>query len=235
MKTSVEKRVLLGIIFLLAGTMLLLGFFNLLPWILPSFVFSWKSLLLLLGVYFLVTSKDKTTGILLMVVGSVFIAGEILDMRFWDVMKLAIPVVLIIAGLAIITHKGLFTPRQINIPEGESINDFINESNVFAGSEKKIRSQNFKGGAITSIFGGSEIDMRKANLAPGINAIDLLCIFGGTSIKVPEDWEVKIDVNAIFGGFSDDRKLENKTTTQDAEKVLYIKGMVLFGGGEIVT
>lgn len=235
MKPFIEKRVLLGILFLLAGTVLLLDYYDAIPWELPSFVFSWKSLLLLLGLYFLITSRDKTTGILLVVIASIFITGDILDLRFWEVVRLLIPVILIIAGLAIITRKKLFSSSEINIPEGENVNDYINETNVFAGGEKKIRTQNFKGGSITSIFGGSELDMRHADMAPGINGIDLLCIFGGTSIKVPEDWEVRIDVNAIFGGFADERKLEKKAEILNPEKVLYIKGMVLFGGGEINT
>jgi len=235
MKTFIEKRLLLGILFLVAGSILLLEFYNIIPWTIPSYVISWKSFLLVLGVYFLVTSRDKTTGILMVIISSVLITGEVFDMRFWDVVRLVIPLVLILAGLAIIMRKQAFSPRQINIPEGDNVNDYINESNIFAGGEKKIRSQNFKGGAITSIFGGSELDMRTTQLAPGVNAIDLLCIFGGTSIKVPEDWEVKIDVNAIFGGFSDDRKLEKKERQDETEKILYVKGLVLFGGGEIVT
>ncbi len=235
MKPFIEKRVLLGILFLLAGTVLLLDYYDAIPWELPSFVFSWKSLLLLLGLYFLITSRDKTTGILLVVIASIFITGDILDLRFWEVVRLLIPVILIIAGLAIITRKKLFSSSEINIPEGDNVNDYINETNVFAGGEKKIRTKNFKGGNITSIFGGSELDMRHADMAPGINGIDLLCIFGGTSIKVPEDWEVRIDVNAIFGGFADERKLEKKAEVLNPEKVLYIKGMVLFGGGEINT
>jgi predicted membrane protein len=235
MKTLIEKRNLLGIVFLIAGSLLLLEFYNIIPWSIPSYVISWKSFLFLLGLYFLTTSRDKTTGILLMIISTVFITSDILDMRFWDVVRLVVPLVLIFAGLAIIFRKQAFTPREINIPEGANVNDYINETNIFAGGEKKIRSQNFKGGAITSIFGGSELDMRTAQLAPGVNAIDLLCIFGGTSIKVPEDWEVKIDVNAIFGGLSDDRRLEKKESTENPEKTLYLKGLVLFGGGEIVT
>lgn len=235
MKTVFEKRNLLGILFLLVGSILLLDFYNIIPWSIPSYVISWKSFLFLLGLYFLVTSRDKTTGIILVIISTIFIVTDAFDMRFWEVVRLVIPLVLIIAGLAIIMRKQTFKPIQINIPEGDNVNDYINETNIFAGGEKKLRSQNFKGGAITSIFGGSELDLRTAQLAPGVNAIDLLCIFGGTSLKVPEDWDVKIEVNAIFGGFSDERKLERKERLENSEKTLYLKGLVLFGGGEIVT
>jgi predicted membrane protein len=235
MKTIVEKRILLGVLFLIAGTVLLFEYFNIIPLDIPSYVISWKSFVLALGVYFLITSRDKTTGVLLITISSLLIIGDVFNMRFWEVVRLIIPLVLIIAGLAIIMRRQSFNPTQINIPEGDNVNDYINETNIFAGGEKKLTSGNFKGGAITSIFGGSELDLRNAQLAPGVNAIDLLCIFGGSSLRVPEDWEVKIDVNAIFGGFSDERKLEKRERLENNEKTLYLKGLVLFGGGEIVT
>lgn len=211
----------------------MLRYYNLLPWDLPHYVFSWKSLLVVLGIVFMITEKNKTTGIILFLLGSVFVTGEIMDMRFWEVVRFAIPLVLIVAGLAILIRKPTFTKREINIPEGADINDYINEVNIFGGGEKKLKTQNFKGGQITSIFGGSEIDMRYAQLAPGVNAIDMLCVFGGTSIRVPEGWEIKTEVSAIFGGFSDERKLEKKDVIENPERILYIKGLVLFGGGEI--
>ncbi|MFN3556177.1 MAG: LiaF transmembrane domain-containing protein [Bacteroidales bacterium] len=233
MRSHIEKRMLLGFILLLAGVVLMLRYYNLLPWDLPHYVFSWKSLLVVLGIVFMITEKNKTTGIILFLLGSVFVTGEIMDMRFWEVVRFAIPLVLIVAGLAILIRKPTFTKREINIPEGADINDYINEVNIFGGGEKKLKTQNFKGGQITSIFGGSEIDMRYAQLAPGVNAIDMLCVFGGTSIRVPEGWEIKTEVSAIFGGFSDERKLEKKDVIENPERILYIKGLVLFGGGEI--
>ncbi|MBW6537319.1 MAG: cell wall-active antibiotics response protein [Mariniphaga sp.] len=233
MRTFVEKRIMLGILLLLAGIFLMLHFYDLLPWVLPVWVFSWKMLLVVLGIFFIITEKKKSTGIILFLIGSIFIAGEIFDMRFWEVVRFVIPLVLIVAGVSILMRKQVFKPKEFNIPEGADIHDFINETNIFGGGEKKYNSQNFKGGQMTAIFGGSEIDLRHAKLAPGVNAIDLLCIFGGTSIRVPEDWVVKVDVTAIFGGFSDERFLDKKTVFDNPEKVLYIKGLVLFGGGEI--
>ena len=233
MRTFMEKRILLGALLLIAGIFLMLQVYELLPLALPDWVFSWKMLLVVLGIFFMITERKKTTGIILFLIGSVFVAGDIFNMRFWEVVRFVIPLILIIAGLTILMRKQVFKPKDINIPEGADINDYINETNIFGGGEKKYRSQNFKGGQMTAIFGGSEIDLRKAQMAPGVNAIDMLCIFGGTSIRVPEDWEVKVDVTAIFGGFSDERLIEKKETSEKADKVLYLKGLVLFGGGEL--
>jgi len=233
MRNFMEKRMLLGALLLIAGILLMLHYYELIPWVLPGWVFSWKMLLAVLGIFFVITERNKTTGIILFLIGSMFIAGDIFNMAFWEVVRFVIPMALIIAGITILMRKQVFKPKDINIPEGADINDYINETNIFGGGEKKYNSQNFKGGQMTAIFGGSEIDLRKAKLAPGVNAIDLFCIFGGTSIKVPEDWEVKIDVTAIFGGFSDQRMIEKTDISEKPEKVLYLKGLVLFGGGEL--
>jgi len=50
---------------------------------------------------------------------------------------------------------------------------------------------------------------------------------------VPEDWEIKIEVTSVFGGFSDKRV--RSIVEKDREKVLIISGINVFGGGEIVN
>jgi predicted membrane protein len=177
--------------------------------------------------------KNKSTGLILFTIGAVFLAGDIFNVGLREVVRIVIPVALIIAGLTIIMKRQTFSPKQINLPEGADVNDYLNDTNIFGGGERKIKTQNFKGGQVTAIFGGSEIDLRRADMAPGVNAIDMLCIFGGTSLKIPNDWEVKNEVTAIFGGFSDERSFEKSDVIHEPGKVLYLKGLVLFGGGEI--
>ncbi len=233
MKSHVENRYLVGFLFLVAGLALLFNYYDILPWALPNWVFSWKTLLVFLGVIFMASRRNKTTGLVLFTIGAVFLAGDIFNVGLREVIRIVIPVALIIAGLAIIMKRQSFTPKQINIPEGADVNDYLNDTNIFGGGERKIKTQNFKGGQLTAIFGGSEIDLRHSDMAPGVNAIDMLCIFGGTSLKIPSDWEVKNEVTAIFGGFSDERTLEKSDPNEQPGKILYLKGLVLFGGGEI--
>jgi hypothetical protein len=57
-------------------------------------------------------------------------------------------------------------------------------------------------------------------------------MFGGSTIVVPADWDIKIDVVAVFGGFSD-KRYKSKEIPGTSNKRLYIKGLVVFGGGEI--
>lgn len=54
-------------------------------------------------------------------------------------------------------------------------------------------------------------------------------IFGGIDILLPENINVKISSNSIFGGFSDKRVVRRS----DADFTVYIKGNCIFGGVDI--
>jgi len=82
------------------------------------------------------------------------------------------------------------------------------------------------------VFGGMELDLTKAKMAPGRNELEIACVFGGATIIVPDDWFVTIEVTPVLGGFSDSRKLAPGRCA-DMTKQLVIKGAVVFGGGEV--
>ena len=94
---------------------------------------------------------------------------------------------------------------------------------------KNINSKNFKGGAISTLFGGAEIDLRNSELDEGGAVVDVSTIFGGTEIRIPESWPLDIRSTAIFGG------VENKTSNEVKKKGkrLVIKSSTIFGGIEI--
>jgi predicted membrane protein len=233
MNATNPRRVLLGIFFLAIGSVLFLHYTNLLPMDFPGYLLSWKTILIALGALLLATEKNKSTGFVLMIIGSVFLAKDIFSIGFWDVMQYAIPAVFLIAGILILfPGKLLSRKRRIRTDEEES-RDFMTEVNIFGGGSKAINSTNFRGGEITCIFGGTELNFRNAQLADGINVIDITCIFGGVTLYVPEDWTVKVESSAIFGAFSDARAESNLKLVTNPDKVLVIKGVVVFGGGEI--
>ena len=49
---------------------------------------------------------------------------------------------------------------------------------------------------------------------------------------MPSNWQVQIDVISIFGGFTDKRNVLPPVSAK-LEKTLIVKGLVIFGGGEI--
>ncbi|HMG67070.1 MAG TPA: LiaF domain-containing protein, partial [Chitinophagaceae bacterium] len=111
-----------------------------------------------------------------------------------------------------------------------SSEDYIDSTSIFGGIKKNVISKNFKGGDITNIMGGSEIDLTQADIN-GTVTIDLTQIFGGTKLIVPSNWQVKTQMAAIFGGVEDKRSLQNVTI--DPNKKLVLDGTSIFGGIEI--
>ena len=147
------------------------------------------------------------------------------------------PLLLVLVGVYIIFgRKGNFRHSIESTDAGQSknSNDYVESISIFGGSSKIVNSDNFKGGNIVSIFGGSEINLTNSKLAEGENNIEITAVFGGTTLIVPSDWNVELDVLPIFGGFGDKRMKDPNKKIQEGKKLL-IKGIVLFGGGEIKT
>ena len=100
---------------------------------------------------------------------------------------------------------------------------------MFGGVERKNSSQDFKGGELTVIMGGCELDLRNASMKAGEAVIDVFTFWGGIDIRVPEDWTVSIEGMPLMGGCEDQTRHE-KT---ESRKHLVIKGYIIMGGLEI--
>jgi hypothetical protein len=106
----------------------------------------------------------------------------------------------------------------------------LNHVAVFGGFNKRVTSQNFRGGKLIALCGGYQIDLRKADILPGETAvIEAVAVMGGGVIKVPENWLVSMDGVGIFGGYSDEsRQLPPGELAQ--MKKLVVKGVAILGG-----
>lgn len=235
MGTTAKRRAFLGFLFILIGSALLIQWANIFHFFsIPSYFFSWKMILIVLGIFLMVTDKNRSTGIILFLIGTVFLSRDIFNVEFWEVMRFAIPALFLLAGvMLILPGRSPLRRKKYNTITDDDIRDSVQDVNVFSGGSKAITSDNFKGGEITCIFGGAELNFRNAKLAPGSNVLDITCIFGGVTLYVPEDWTVRLDITPVFGGFSDSRAESNMNLRTDPEKLLVIRGTVIFGGGEI--
>lgn len=226
---GMEKRIGIGILLVVAGGLILMSNFHIIPYEIKHYIFTWKSLLIAIGVISLLSNENKIPGIVLISIGTFFFLPDIFNLPF-GFRQLFWPVLLVLVGVLIIFRKGHHGSISSH---GESMNssDYIDEVAIFGGGDRKITSKSFKGGKVTSIFGGSNFDFSDAELAEGTNVIDVFSVFGGSKYIVPGNWEIKTDVVSIFGGFSDKRK--NYVKANGDNKVIIFKGLVVFGGGEI--
>lgn len=229
--TNKNRTFGIGLLIIFIGLAFLLHQMRLLPPNVDDILISWQMLLIVIGVFNIFTNQSRIFGYILISVGLFFLLPDLFDLpynfrrNFW-------PLILIAVGLFIIFRHGLNRKDSQKIPEMNSDSQFIDEVNIFSGSEKRIAIKNFRGGRITSIFGGSEIDLREAELSDETNVIEVFYLFGGSSITVPPDWNVINKVTAILGGFSDKRSNHSESGNLPA-KTIIIQGFVMFGGGEI--
>jgi len=110
--------------------------------------------------------------------------------------------------------------------------DFLDATSIFGGVKKTVLSKNFRGGDVTNIFGGAEIDLTQADI-DGKVVLDITQLFGGTKIIVPPHWQVISNLSAVFAGV-DDKRLR-KTGAGDNNKILVLEGVSIFAGVEIRT
>ncbi|HET9368755.1 MAG TPA: DUF5668 domain-containing protein [Vicinamibacterales bacterium] len=106
----------------------------------------------------------------------------------------------------------------------------ISDFAFWSGVKRRITSASFKGGDLTAIMGGIEIDLRGAGTANGEAVIDVFALWGGIEITVPPDWEVSNRITPILGGAED-----KSSGSQGARHRLVLRGFVVMGGVEVKT
>lgn len=228
---SSNKRVYFGIFLIVIGGFWILERLNLIPDVWDDILISWQMLLIGIGI-FAYLGGNKTTGTVLVVIGGFFLLDEVITIPY-ELRRVGWPLLIIGLGVVLlVTHS-----RRRNappIPESSRQGmDYFDDVVVFGGREVFVNSQNFYGGKNTSIFGGTEYDLRQTQLSSNGAVVDCVSVFGGCGFKVPPDWTVKNEVTAIFGGFSDKRGKSISQIIPDPSKTLVIKGFTAFGGIEV--
>lgn len=249
-----NSRIWSGLILLVIGAIFFLKNFGV---NVPDWVISWHMGLVAIGL--LIGFKRRFHGIgwiIMVLVGGGFTFSEITGM---DLSRYYLAVVFIAIGLYLILkpksdnpcrarfrrdrrfrrrfgHQDV-SPVESDRPQGDGFmyadkedNDILDSVNVFGGSTQSVFSKNFKGGDIIAIFGGCDVNLTQSDFK-GTIVLDVVAIFGGAKILVPQSWEVKSEVTAIFGGLDDKRGLA--PIGVEERKILIIKGVALFGGVEI--
>ena len=224
-----SNRPIIGVVLVLAGLFLVMRNTGVFPEFIDNVIFSWPLLLVVIGLVMTLGAAEKTSGVIVMAVGGFFLIPMIFRETF-HAYNMFWPSIFIIVGVIFIaTKRKGWNSVTSTATVGD---DFIDYVNVFSGGERQIVSENFRGGRISAVFGGMELDLTKAKLATGRNELEIACVFGGATLIVPDDWNISIEVTPVLGGFSDSRKLIPGRTV-DSTKQLVIKGAVVFGGGEI--
>lgn len=212
----------------------------------PRWVFSWKMLLIAIGLAVGAKHAFSPGGWLIPIaIGSGFLLADlyptlVLKPYLW-------PALLIIAGLIVLfkpyRHKEYYWRRwharmeKKKMPDmkssGYEADDYLEATAVFGGVKKTVFSKNFKGGDVTSVFGGAEVNLLNADFT-GEARLELTQVIGGMRLIVPSGWQVKSAVTAVFGSVEDKREAVPQLD-QATAKVLHLEGTSILGGIEITS
>lgn len=80
---------------------------------------------------------------------------------------------------------------------------------------------------VVAVMGGVELDLRQAQLPPGVTEIHAFVLMGGLSVAVPPGVRLETDGFAFMGGFED--RVDDAGVSRDAP-VVRITGVAIMGG-----
>ena len=226
-RARITGRLVFGLVVICVGVILLLDQLHLaeaaqLLRYLPVFPLL-LGLMLLTGVGF---RRQVAGGVVLCTVSTFLLlrALGVLSVHLWMLW----PVALIAVGgwLVVAAVRG---PASRDGEKVEKSASTIEAFALWSGSTRKVVSEDFRGGEVTAIMGGHEIDLRPARTASGPAVLDLFIWWGGVEIKVPTDWKVTNEALVIMGGVDD----KTRTPEGEVRGHLVLKGAIIMGGVEV--
>jgi len=234
-------RVLGG--FILIGVGLIL-FLDKMGCYFPDWVFTWKMLLIVIGFYVGARHVFRGTGWLIpIIIGGLFLAEDLIP--GFAIGQFVWPIVIVVIGLFMI-----FRPKRMDYAHRwerkwkrryrhqhdwrkyasgydtfNSAEDRMDAVVVFGSEKKNIISKDFKGGEMTCVFGGAEINLTQADIN-GKVILEINQVFGGTKLIIPPHWRIQPETVTFMGNI-EDRRMNTKDS--DPNKILVLRGSSVFG------
>lgn len=220
------NSIIWGLVLIAMSAVLVLNAFEITS--IEIFFDGWWTLFIIVPSFIgLFNDNEKTGNIIGLLIGIFLLLAcqNILDFDiFW---KLMVPVIIAVIGIKMI-FGGIGVNRGV-IKSIESNGDDIKTGfAAFSGQDINFDNEVFRGAELTSVFGGIKCDLRNA-VFEGDTVINACSIFGGTDILLPDNVNVKVNSNSLFGGI-DNKKHQN---SKDNQYTVYLNGTCIFGGVDV--
>jgi predicted membrane protein len=255
-RSRLNGRAIAGIVLILLGVAFILDNFGLID---AGRIWDyWPLFLVVAGFGRLMHPRrqgpDQLWGLFLIALGAVFLARNL--GIFWISFHRIWPVALVFLGVVMIWQafsrggkppEGPVSSSAIGdraaegfaagfeatrgLRETSTVTDSVDEFAMFGGGNRRVRTSNFRGGTVTAIAGGFDIDLREAAMAGPSATIEVFFLMGGMTLRVPESWSVAVNVTPLFGGT--DNKTRVQPPADGPPKTLTITGTLIMGGIEI--
>lgn len=248
-KSHLVRSILLGIVLIVAGGILAGVNLKLIPADINIIICSWQAVLIVLGIILLFKRRKTLLGIFMIIIGAFFIVPRLnLPGVPANFVALYWPLLLVIAGIVIIIfclvkrnsprwghhrHHHHHCPnrfeRWTNYYKQYPVNEDFQKVNIFGHGEYFVIDTEFNGGSLTSVFGGMEVDLRKATLPEGDTFLRIDIVFSGVTLFIPENWFIDTQIEIVASGVDDHRI--SKSATPGRRLVIF--GSAVFSGLEI--
>ncbi|MDR0969962.1 MAG: cell wall-active antibiotics response protein [Lentimicrobiaceae bacterium] len=205
-KTSMDRKIIIGLIFIGIGVLYFLNLFDFFTFNISYYIFSWKTILIIIGLVVVANPNNRVTGLVLIGAGILFWLPEFFNFRI-HFRQIFFPALLIFIGILLIAkrkspvdqnsrrdfkkygdQKSNEQPKNDNQPE----NEFTDYEEVNESQKKKEKTE----------FERDEYQSyNDANMFSG-NFIDETVVFSGKTIKLFSDRFLGGKLTAIFGGIN---------------------------------
>ena len=222
------SNILWGIVLIIIGGVLILNTFEITN--IEIFFDGWWTLFIIIPSFIgLFENHDRTASIIGLIIGVCLFLSCQNILNFDILRKLLIPVIVLVIGVKMIL-KGIMGNKGTEIlktmrENGEEIKMAFA---AFSGQNINFDHEVFKGAELTAVFGGIKCDLRNARIERDV-VITASSVFGGIDILLPEDVNVKVNSNALFGG-TDAKKHQN---LMDNRYTVYVNSTCIFGGVDV--
>jgi len=224
-------QVILGVAAILFGVLFLLDNMDVLD--ARNYVRFWPVFLIAFGLVRVlqpgVRGGGKVFGAVLAIIGCVLLlrALNITDLGFRDLW----PLILVAVGGSLIWGSSSRAKALMSDGTPGDSNSTVNGFAVLGGFGRSNNSQDFRGGELSAVMGGCEVDLRQAAIKGEEAVITTFAFWGGIKIKVPPTWSISLQGFPFLGGF-DDKTAQPK---DPAAKRLIVKGSAVMGGVEVTN
>ncbi len=224
-------NILWGLLFIVVGVGLIGEVFDL--WDYNLFFKGWWTLFIILpALVSMIQNGIRVGNSIAMGVGVLLLLDSQKIIPNGMLFKIAVPAVLIIIGLVILS-KVIFKKPSSKVTifaNNATVNseDNPNYLALFSGNTIKNNSANFLGGSATALFGSNEIDLGDVTLAGDV-MFTVTSVFGGSEIKAPKNARIEIQGLPIFGG----NENSAVSSTDPAAHKITFRCTSVFGGTEI--
>ena len=215
-----------GAVWVSLGIIFALKIFNVVD--VDIFFDGWWTLFIIIPAFAgLFLERDKIGNLFCLAIGVFLLLCSQGVIEFSWAWKIFVPVVIALIGLKLLL-AGVFGNKPDRMGKDMKMSGKAPKSvrAFFSSKEHELSEEWFDGAELVAVLGEVNYDLTKATVEKDCS-IYAVAIFGRVSITVPDNINVKVESNSIFGEFS------NQTADREDVPTLCVSGKCLFGKVEI--